>query len=192
VRAVVVAHGDPEASDRAQCLRADLIVAADGGALVCERWGILPQVVVGDMDSLGRDGTERLRARGARIEAYPRVKDQTDLELAIAAARNAGADEVVIVAAFGGRRLDHEIANVLLLAEGPRVSAVRGGTTMRVIRDGERIALSDGYHMWFVELAQRKVVSGPTHVAVALGYSPDQKRIWVVGERSSVTALRVR
>jgi len=141
VRAVVVAHGDPEASDRAQCLRADLIVAADGGALVCERWGILPQVVVGDMDSLGRDGTERLRARGARIEAYPREKDQTDLELAIAAARKAGADEVVIVAAFGGRRLDHEIANVLLLAEGPRVSAVRGGTTMRVIRDGERIAL---------------------------------------------------
>src|SRR5439155_536572 len=89
----------------------------------------------------GRHGCARVRRGDARIEAYPRVKDQTDLELAIAAARKAGADEVVIVAAFGGRRLDHEIANVLLLAEGPRVSAVRGGTTMRVIRDGERIAL---------------------------------------------------
>jgi hypothetical protein len=58
--------------------------------------------------------------------------------------------------------------------------------------DGERIAFSDAYHIWFVELAQRKVVAGPTHVTIALGYSPDQKRLWVVGERSSVTALSVR
>jgi len=29
-------------------------------------------------------------------------------------------------------------------------------------------------------------------VTIALGYSPDQKRLWVVGERSSVTALSVR
>jgi hypothetical protein len=55
--------------------------------------------------------------------------------------------------------------------------------------DGERIAFSDAYHIWFLELAQRKVVPGPTHVTVALGYSPDQKRLWIVGERSSVTAL---
>src|SRR5207244_3877315 len=58
--------------------------------------------------------------------------------------------------------------------------------------DGERIAFTDAYHIWYVELAQRKVVPGPTHVTVALGYSPDQKRLWVVGERSSVTALPVR
>ena len=57
--------------------------------------------------------------------------------------------------------------------------------------DGERIAVTDAYHIWFVDLAARKVVSGPTHVAVALGFSPDQRRLWVVGERSSVTALPV-
>jgi thiamine pyrophosphokinase len=141
MRAVVVAHGDPDPADRTHCLRADLVVAADGGALICERWGIVPHVVVGDMDSLGREGVERLRARGARIEAYPREKDETDLELAIEAARKAGADEIVLVAAFGGKRLDHEIANVLLLAAGSRMSAVRGGTVMRVIRDGERVSL---------------------------------------------------
>jgi thiamine pyrophosphokinase len=143
MRAVVVAHGDPDPADRAQCLGADLVVAADGGALICERWGIVPHVVVGDMDSLGREGVERLRARGARIEAYPREKDETDLELAIEAARKAGADEIVLLAAFGGKRLDHEIANVLLLlAFAPRMSAVRGGTVMRVIREGERVSLA--------------------------------------------------
>lgn len=58
--------------------------------------------------------------------------------------------------------------------------------------DGERLAATDGYHVWFVELAQRKVLTGPSHVALALAYSPDLKRLWVVGERSRVTALRAR
>ena len=55
--------------------------------------------------------------------------------------------------------------------------------------DGERLAVTDGYHLWVVELAQRKVVARPSHVALALAYSPDLKRLWVVGERSRVTAL---
>jgi hypothetical protein len=58
--------------------------------------------------------------------------------------------------------------------------------------DGERIAVTDAYHLWFVELAARRVVTGPTHVAIALGFAPDQSRLWVVGERSRVTALPVR
>jgi DNA-binding beta-propeller fold protein YncE len=58
--------------------------------------------------------------------------------------------------------------------------------------DGERIAISDGSHIAFVQLAKRKVVAGPTHAVVGLGFSPDQSRLWVVGERSRVTALPAR
>jgi hypothetical protein len=58
--------------------------------------------------------------------------------------------------------------------------------------DGERIAVSDGYHIWFVELAQRKVVAGPSHAVVGLGFSLDQTRLWVVGERSRVSSLPAR
>lgn len=57
---------------------------------------------------------------------------------------------------------------------------------------GETIALADGSHLWFVHLAARRVVRGTPHVAIAIGYSPDQKRLWVVGERSRVTGLPVR
>jgi DNA-binding beta-propeller fold protein YncE len=57
--------------------------------------------------------------------------------------------------------------------------------------DRKRIALSDGYHIWFVQLAARKVVAGPTHAVVGLGFAPDQSRLWVVGERSRVTAVPV-
>jgi hypothetical protein len=58
--------------------------------------------------------------------------------------------------------------------------------------DGERIAVTDAFHIWIVELAQRKVIRAPSHVAIALAYSPDQKHLWVLGERSRVTALPVR
>jgi hypothetical protein len=68
----------------------------------------------------------------------------------------------------------------------------RVGTSMAVMGpDGERIAVSDGYHIWFVLLAQRKVVVGPKHPVVGLAYAPDLSRLWVVGERSRVTALPV-
>lgn len=65
-------------------------------------------------------------------------------------------------------------------------------TTLAVMSpDGERIAFSDGEHIAFVQLAKRKVVIGPAHVVVGLGYAPDQSHLWVVGERSRVSAVPV-
>ena len=58
--------------------------------------------------------------------------------------------------------------------------------------DGERIAVSDAQHVWFVELAERTVVAGGNHVAIALGFAPDLSRLWLVGERSRVSSLPVR
>jgi hypothetical protein len=58
--------------------------------------------------------------------------------------------------------------------------------------DGERIALSDQTHVWFLELARRKVVAGQSHVALALGYAPDESRLWAIGERSRVSRLPAR
>ncbi|HZU19653.1 MAG TPA: hypothetical protein VE982_00365 [Gaiellaceae bacterium] len=58
--------------------------------------------------------------------------------------------------------------------------------------DGEHIAVTDAQHTWFVNLADGRVRRGPSHVAIALGFSPDDRRLWVVGERSRVSALPVR
>jgi hypothetical protein len=58
--------------------------------------------------------------------------------------------------------------------------------------DGEHIAVTDAQHTWFVDLANGRVRGGPSHVAIALGFSPDDRRLWVVGERSRVSALPVR
>jgi hypothetical protein len=56
--------------------------------------------------------------------------------------------------------------------------------------DGAHLAVSDAVHVWFVTLTSQLSVHRIAHTAVALGYSPDQRRLWVVGERSRVSSLR--
>ena len=113
-------------------------VAADGGAFALERWKLLPHLIVGDMDSLGDAGVVRFARQGIPVAKFPAAKDESDLELAIAQAIAAGATEVVVLGALGGDRLDHEAANLLLLADtgydGVRIEARRGALRMRADR----------------------------------------------------------
>jgi thiamine pyrophosphokinase len=138
MRAVVVAHGNVLPSDRAAIQDGDFVVAADGGALALERWKVLPHLVVGDMDSLGDAGVQRLARRGIAVAKFPPDKDESDLELAVAQAVEAGAKEIVLLGALGGERLDHETANLLLLADpsydGVRIEARRGALRVRALR----------------------------------------------------------
>jgi thiamine pyrophosphokinase len=84
---------------------------------------------VGDLDSVSPAVLQALAARGIPMAIAPAAKDETDLELALARALDEGAQEIVICAALGGR-VDHLLANVLLLAR-PELAAVNA-----VIADG--------------------------------------------------------
>ena len=133
----MVAHGDVEPSDRAEVVGADAVIAADGGALALERWGIVPDLVVGDMDSLGHERAQALGAQGAKVLTFATAKDESDTELALLHALQSGADDIVLLGLFGGARFDHELANTLLLADpayrGVRLRAVRGRTQVRTL-----------------------------------------------------------
>jgi thiamine pyrophosphokinase len=89
----------------------DLIIAVDGGGALCLRAGVDPHLVVGDLDSLDRKTQTALEAAGAGFVTFPADKSQTDLDLAVSEARDRGADELVVCAAFSGR-LDHTLAAV--------------------------------------------------------------------------------
>jgi thiamine pyrophosphokinase len=122
MRALVVADGD--VPDRARLDAAwpgwsddvGLVVAADGGALGARRLDLAIDLVVGDMDSLDETALADLRALGVEVETVPAAKDESDTELALIAAATRGATSITVVGAFGGPRLDHELANIGLLA----------------------------------------------------------------------------
>lgn len=95
---------------------ATAIIAADGGTRHLFALGQLPDVVIGDMDSLPDDVKGWLETAEIPQIIHPPAKDQTDLELALEhAIDHYPHDEILLFAAWGGR-LDQSLANVLLLA----------------------------------------------------------------------------
>jgi thiamine pyrophosphokinase len=134
MKVVVVAHGELDPRDREHLRGHDLLVAADGGALHLDALGVRPDVLIGDLDSVPAAMVERLAAAGTRVERRSPDKDESDTELAVLLASDAGGTEVVVLAALGGR-LDHELANVLMVADpawrGIDLRIRRGGTLVR-------------------------------------------------------------
>ena len=110
--------------------RAAAVIAADGGLRHLLPLGHRPDALIGDLDSLPA-GVVAEEAAG-RVIRHPRDKDETDLELALlyAVAQYPG-HEVLILGGFGGR-LDHMLANILVLAH-PRLL----GQPIRFVDDRE-------------------------------------------------------
>ena len=94
---------------------ADMVIAADNGAVTALHHGHIPAIVVGDFDSLAIPHSE-LEAKGCLLISAAVEKNETDTELAVQIAIEQGANEITILGATGGARFDHTIANILLLA----------------------------------------------------------------------------
>jgi len=120
-------------------------IAADGGAHHCIKLGIMPQIVIGDFDSLNQDELHLLEKSGAELIRYPTDKDQTDLELALDYAAEKGATEITLLGLLGGR-WDMSFANVLLLSS-PRYNHINfhiidGNSEMYILRSGGTLELN--------------------------------------------------
>ena len=140
MRTVIFANGEPPlAADLQRWLRpGDDIICADGGARTALRHGLRPHVVIGDFDSLDASELDALVGGGAQMLRHPTTKDETDLELALLhAAQRAPGGEIVVLGALGGR-IDHALANMLLLA----MPALRGCDAC-IAHGAERIVLVD-------------------------------------------------
>ncbi len=96
-----------------------MVIAADRGADNAIALGLTVDLLVGDLDSV----SEETLAACNTVAQHPVDKDVTDLELALAAAVDAGADMVTVVTSAGGR-FDHALAN-LLVAASDRWSALK-------------------------------------------------------------------
>ncbi len=147
MKALVITNGVLEDMTlwREEIGQAGLIVAADGGARHARSLGIRPDVVVGDGDSLDAETARWLEEQEVSRVQYPTAKDETDLELALLYAVRAGAREILLLGAQGGRP-DQMLANLLLLAHpalaGCRVRLLGENYQALVLRGGEEITLA--------------------------------------------------
>ncbi len=126
--------------------KGDLLIAADGGADHIARMGLAPDLLLGDLDSLGS------ALPACPLMRYPAEKDDTDMALAVEAGVSRGYCEFLIFGVLGGPRLDHTLAAVSLLpgyaARGLSVTLVGGGQRVRALASGQELAFSprrEGY-----------------------------------------------
>ncbi len=117
MKAIIFANGvfNPSPLTREWLAKPSLRIAADGGLRHCRQLNILPDILIGDFDSLTEQEVEQMRQKGVRVERFPAKKDETDLELALYIACEQGVDEIVILGGLGAR-WDQTLANLLLPA----------------------------------------------------------------------------
>ena len=94
----------------------DFLIAADGGTRHILALGLTPAVLIGDLDSLSSEDRRFLDRAGTKIHPSPRNKNETDFELALRFAVEAGYRQLRVVAALGGR-LDQTLGNLALLTD---------------------------------------------------------------------------
>ncbi len=92
----------------------DYIVCADGGANHSYNMGIIPDYIIGDLDSIYNEIIEFYKLKDVKFEKFPSKKDETDTEICVYLASKLNAKEIDFIGALGGR-LDHMIANINLL-----------------------------------------------------------------------------
>ena len=112
--AVVLANGFPPSRETVQHLlsRASLLVCADGGANLARRYGLMPDAIVGDLDSVAPETLAHYRDVAlVRDEDTERTDAEKAIDWALARKRF---EEVALLGASSGR-IDHVIGHIALL-----------------------------------------------------------------------------
>ena len=119
--ALIFAGGEPlhpiwHEEIRARARSGALVIAADSGIAHVHALGLVAALLIGDLDSATSESIERARNEGTVVDEHSADKDETDLALALGAARAARVTHATVLG-VGGGRTDHLFANALLLAQ---------------------------------------------------------------------------
>lgn len=122
-RILILANGHPPSKRLLRRLlkQSDLFVCADGGANTAARFGLRPDLIIGDLDSISSATLRKFRTVRAK-----RIADQnsTDLEKALSWATGKGHTDFVVAGATG-RRLDHSLGNLSALVKFSRKARIQ-------------------------------------------------------------------
>jgi len=128
----IVVTGGPLPEEAAEYIKRmsaeedSVTIACDSGADILARHDIVPDMLVGDMDSISDEALGFMESHGVFTERYPVEKDWTDTEIAMG---KADGDEIVLICPVAGR-IDHVTANLQL--------------AMKYRKDGGKITVTDG------------------------------------------------
>lgn len=171
------------------------VICADGGYDTAVRFGIQPDLVIGDFDSAKRRPPESIRTL-----VLPVQKDETDTMSAAMVGFKLGFTSFVLVGCLGGERFDHSVANLnvllyitnrggsgVLCTEDTKVFVLRGGRIVLTELKGATVSVFpfDGtscnltYSGLEYPLYQKNLTAGATLMGVSNRIVEDSAEIRV-------------
>lgn len=117
MKGLLIAAGNPPEKGliKETASKVDIVVCADGGLKYTLDSGIVPDIVMGDFDSLPEEYFGRINSE-VEVKKFPPEKDFTDTEIALKKMIDRGCTDITILGAIG-TRMDHVLGNFFTLIE---------------------------------------------------------------------------
>ena len=130
MKLLLIANGEPVDINSADLKTFDKIICVDGG-LNSLRFNIVPDVIIGDFDSIDTKKMDLLCKKSEII--HKNTQEISDLNFALQYCLKFKPDEITIINAISTNRFDHSLCNILLLMQIPR------GIRVKIITKTQKI-----------------------------------------------------
>lgn len=129
----------------------DIIIGVDKGCSYLLKNEVIPNIIVGDFDSIDINDLKILESNNIEKYQYNSEKDNTDSDIAINLAIDKRADEIYMLAVTGSR-LDHSFANLGLLKK-----AKKAGIKAYIIDDNNKMFLEESNFSVYREIEYKYI-----------------------------------
>ncbi len=136
---MIIANGDVSGLEGllSRCSKDVYIICADGAARYLVAIGLVPNLLVGDFDSIAPEDLEWMKERNVNLRQFPVQKDSTDSELALEYALALKPHCITLLGGIGSR-WDHSLSNILFLDR-----LRRQGIKARLINETGQLTITD-------------------------------------------------
>jgi thiamine pyrophosphokinase len=111
----------------------DIIVGADRGALHALNNGIIPDISIGDFDSVNEIEFNKIKNNSKKLIQLNKIKDSSDTHEAIKLVSNY--DEIHILGGIKGKRIEHLFSNIIDLINYPNLSMIDEDSLIETVND---------------------------------------------------------
>ena len=153
---IVVGNNLDAALAREECAGA-FVIGADKGALYCYKNGIRMDAAVGDFDSLSQEERARVCSFAKKTVTLNPIKDDTDTAHALSLLKDY--EEITILGGIQGKRIEHFLAILDLLANDDRVCLKDNNSLLNVLLPGDYLLKKDPYRFFSIFAVEDSLVS---------------------------------
>ncbi|WP_313346812.1 thiamine diphosphokinase [Sedimentibacter sp.] len=154
---LIVGNGSDIDKSHIEDLNVDYVICADGGLEKVKKLGLIPNLILGDFDSVNKSVLEDYKNLNIETVKFPSEKDYTDMELAISHAVKMGFNDIVLVGA-SGTRLDHTVANMLLIEKYYKkdinIRIIDNNNFIQIVTESMIIPFRKNYYVSLIPLSE--------------------------------------